>query len=312
MPLFRIQHLTTYKYDRLIQESMNEIKIFPLESEEQELVNQDLEISGHPEVHLFTDYWGNTTGNFNLLAPHEELVINSRLAVRTKGPDELRINFLATFLELTEEGPGDIRKMVLSRPDAMVLQSLIEDMAGQLRSAESSVALTIKNCSDYIFEQFDYIKGITTTETTVDEILAKRAGVCQDFAHLLLQILRTMKIPSRYVSGYICPHRSGLRGEGATHAWVEAWIPGSGWTGIDPTNNIWVTNTHIKLAVGKDFTDCSPVKGTFKGLARQTLTVFVSVDYEDGEVVEVLNDVKMSNENTAPAPARAPSAGQQQ
>ena len=96
---------------------------------------------------------------------------------------------------------------------------------GSIYSPDDSVAITIKNCSDYIFEHFNYIKGITTVETTIDEILEKKAGVCQDFAHVMLQILRTLNIPSRYVSGYICPNKSGLRGEGATHAWVEAWIP---------------------------------------------------------------------------------------
>jgi transglutaminase-like putative cysteine protease len=101
-----------------------------------------------------------------------------------------------------------------------------------------------------------------------------------------------MHIPGRYVSGYICPHRSGLKGEGATHAWVEAWVPGSGWTGIDPTNKIWVTNNHVKLAVGRNFADCTPVKGSFKGIANQDLSVFVSVDYEDGLVSEDHNEVQ--------------------
>ena len=82
-----------------------------------------------------------------------------------------------------------------------------------------------------------------------------------------------------------------MRGEGATHAWVEAWIPGYGWAGIDPTNNIWVTNTHVKLAVGRNFNDCTPVKGTFKGLGEQNLSVYVSVGYEDGKMFEDLNNV---------------------
>ena len=180
----------------------------------------------------------------------------------------------------------------LSRPDAIVSQSQILDIVRLLHRRDDSVAITINNCSDYIFEQFKYIPGITNIETTIEEILHQRAGVCQDFAHILLQILRTMAIPSRYVSGYICPHRSGLRGEGATHAWVEAWIPGSGWTGIDPTNKIWVTNNHIKLAVGRNFSDCSPARGSFKGTANQHLSVLVSVDYEDGQVFEELHDVQ--------------------
>jgi transglutaminase-like putative cysteine protease len=100
-----------------------------------------------------------------------------------------------------------------------------------------------------------------------------------------------MKIPSRYVSGYICPNKNGMRGEGATHAWIEALIPGYGWAGIDPTNNVWVTNKHIKLAVGRNFNDCTPIKGTFKGSADQNLSVYVSVGYEDGKTFEELNDV---------------------
>ena len=84
-----------------------------------------------------------------------------------------------------------------------------------------------------------------------------------------------------------------MRGEGATHAWIEAWIPNQGWVGIDPTNNIWVTNTHVKLAVGRNFSDCTPVKGTFSGPARQTLSVFVSVSYEDGNSFEDSSRVKM-------------------
>jgi transglutaminase-like putative cysteine protease len=311
MPIFKIQHVTKYVYDRLIQESMNEIKIFPFESADQEVLQHELDITDNPEVQVFWDYWGNKTGIFNLMPPHRELIINSRLKVRTPGTSDLRINFLGSFIELKSETEGNFGMLELSRPDEIQSLELIQEMVKRVYSTDNSVAITIKNCSDYIFEQFKYIKGITNIETTVDEILEKRAGVCQDFAHLLLQVLRTMKIPSRYVSGYICPHRSGLRGEGATHAWVETWIPGSGWTGIDPTNNIWVTNTHVKLAIGRDFADCSPVKGTFRGAANQNLSVFVSVDYEDGQSVEELTDVNLKKEQAAPdSPQFSPAAQQ--
>ena len=93
-----------------------------------------------------------------------------------------------------------------------------------------------------------------------------------------------------------------MRGEGATHAWIEAYVPGYGWAGIDPTNNIWVTNNHVKLAVGRDFKDCSPLKGNFKGLARQKLSIFVSVGYEDGHVFEDRNDVDMQAQDKVDVP----------
>jgi transglutaminase-like putative cysteine protease len=107
-----------------------------------------------------------------------------------------------------------------------------------------------------------------------------------------------------------------MRGEGATHAWVETWIPGYGWAGVDPTNNIWVTNTHVKLAVGRNFTDCSVMKGNFKGPARQELYVYVSVGYEDGVTFEETTQVQMERQKKASmeeeAAARAAEQLQQQ
>src|SRR5450631_1360017 len=195
MPLFKIQHITKYTYDRLIQESMNEIRIFPIESSDQQVLEQDLMITGNPELQLFFDYWGNKTGTFNLLPPHRELVINSRVAVRTPESADLRINFISRFYELPDEMAGNLVMLELSRPDAINAQSQIMDIISLARGREDSVAITINNCSDFIFEQFKYIPGITNIETTIDEILAQRAGVCQDFAHILLQVLRTMNIP---------------------------------------------------------------------------------------------------------------------
>ncbi len=174
--------------------------------------------------------------------------------------------------------------------------NVISKMVNEIYQPGMSVLKAVEKCSDYIYKNFQYIKGITTIETTVEEILEHRSGVCQDFAHVMLEILRSLHIPSRYVSGYICPNKNGMRGEGATHAWVEAWIPGSGWAGIDPTNNVWVTNSHVKLAVGRNFNDCSPVKGTFKGPARQSLSVYVSVSYEDGNTFEEINNVKLEEQ----------------
>ncbi len=110
-----------------------------------------------------------------------------------------------------------------------------------------------------------------------------KAGVCQDFAHILLVLLRQIHIPARYVSGYICPNRNGMRGEGATHAWIEAYIPFNGWIGLDPTNNCVAGDLYVRLAVGRSFSDCSPVKGTYKGTAGHKLEVGVSVSYENGK-----------------------------
>jgi transglutaminase-like putative cysteine protease len=299
MPVFKIQHVTKYEYDRMICESMNEIRVFPFQSQELEVLEHDLKITGSPELHIFYDYWGNKTANFNLMPPHAELSIDSRMIVRTTNSSDIRMNFISSFDELKVEIEGNLLMHELIRPDFIQSQFRINEIARLVKSPDNSVAITVKNCSDFIFNHFSYIKGLTNVETTIDEILVHQSGVCQDFAHITLQILRTLKVPSRYVSGYICPHESGLRGEGATHAWVEVWIPRFGWAGIDPTNNIWVTNTHVKLAMGRGFADCSPVKGSFKGNAKQHLTVFVSVDYEDGQISSQVNDVDLADGNTA-------------
>ena len=311
MPVFKIQHITKYEYDRQIKESMNVIKIFPFLSTDQEVLQEELQITGHPGISIFFDYWGNKTGVFNVMPPHRELAINSRMIVRTNQSADLRMNFISVFEELEAEVNNNFKMLELSKPDYLQSRDLVLEIIQLIYSPDHSVAITIKNCSDYIFNHFKYIKGITHVETTIDEILLQKAGVCQDFAHIMLQILRTLNIPSRYVSGYICPHKSGLRGEGATHAWVEAWIPRFGWAGIDPTNNVWVTNTHVKLAIGRNFSDCSPVKGTFAGTAKQLLTVFVSIDYEAGQIFEELNNVDtIQGENSESSPHFSPATQQ--
>lgn len=296
MPIFRIHHITRYEYDRPVKESVNEIKIFPVQCPGQEVLQHDLSITGHPDVQTFTDYWGNKTGGFNLLAAHQLLKIESKLLVRTTATSQLQLNFHSGFEQLRDEMDGSLQLLEMGRTAAIAQQDTIGKILEQVCTPGRSVATVTEACSEYIFRHFKYIKGITNIETTVDEILTHKAGVCQDFAHLMLQILRSCKIPSRYVSGYICPNKDGLRGEGATHAWVEVYIPGTGWAGIDPTNNVWVTNKHVKLAVGRDFRDCTPMKGTFKGPARQQLSVFVAVGYEDGYVFEELNNVHLQGQ----------------
>ncbi|BAV08770.1 Transglutaminase-like enzyme, putative cysteine protease [Filimonas lacunae] len=291
MPIFNIHHITRYEYDRPVKESTNEIKIYPYQSPDQETLQHDLVITGQPEVQLFQDYWGNKFGSFNVLPVHQKLVIESRLIVRTTAPSQLRINFHGTWQQLEEETAGQLLLLELATPDIVKAQDKIDTITREIQEKTHSAAAAVEYGAEYVFKHFQYIKGITTIETTVDEVLEHKAGVCQDFAHLLLAILRRLHIPCRYVSGYICPNKNGMRGEGATHAWIEAWLPQYGWAGIDPTNNVWVTNNHVKLSVGRHFSDCSPVKGTFKGPARQQLSVFVSVGYEDGHVFEDMNNV---------------------
>ena len=296
MPVFKIHHITKYEYERPVSESINEIRIYPFQCPEQEVLQHDLLVTNQPDIQVFNDYWGNKTGQFSLIEAHRQLTIESKLIVRTTLPAQLRVNFHSNFAQLAEETALSLQLMELARPETIEKQDIMNHICGQVFNPDKAVAHVVEHSSEFIFKNFKYTKGITTIETTVDEILEQQQGVCQDFAHVLLQILRTLGIPCRYVSGYICPNKNGMRGEGATHAWVEAWIPQFGWAGIDPTNNVWVTNNHVKLAVGRNFTDCSPVKGTFKGPSRQDLFVLVSVGYEDGHTFQETTHVQMEKQ----------------
>ncbi|MES1214980.1 MAG: transglutaminase family protein [Bacteroidota bacterium] len=314
MPVFNIHHITKYEYDRPVKESVNRIRVYPFSCNSQEALYHELNITNQPDILVITDYWGNRNGTFNLMPSHKEMIIESKLIVRTLGINQTSFDLSNDFNLLKKEVNNNLNLLELSRIEEIDLQETVNKMVSQIYEPGMSVAATVEKCSKYIYDNFNYIKGITTIETTVEEILQHRSGVCQDFAHALLEMLRSLHIPSRYVSGYICPNKDGLRGEGATHAWVEAWIPGYGWAGIDPTNNVWVTNNHVKLAVGRNFNDCSPIKGTFKGPARQSLSVFVSVSYEDGHKFANITNVKLDPQGDTDEPADLPEvlAGQQQ
>lgn len=294
MPIYKIQHITKYYYDRLVRESANQIKIYPFNEERQETLSHELIISGTPDINKFIDYWGNTVGLFTLTQTHNELVIDSRLTVKTHNQsiDEI-ISTIFDWDKYEEICNQNLHLLDLTQIERIKHQEKIQQILDLFSVEKLSPLAFAKRCSLYVYEHFMYVKGITNIETTIDEILILQSGVCQDFAHLLLQLLRTLKIPSRYVSGYICPNKNGMRGEGATHAWVEVYIPNLGWVGIDPTNNCFANEHHIKLAIGRDFTDCTSVKGTFKGPAYQDMIVFVSVGYEDGTVYEDENTVKL-------------------
>src|SRR5215213_2542181 len=181
MPVFKIYHTTTYEYDRPVKESVNEIKIYPYQCNEQEVLQHDLSITGNPEIQTFYDYWGNKTGVFNLLPTHKELSIGSKLLVRTTAPPGIQINFDTGFDQLKTEIAGQLKMTELSSPEKIKSQNDINAVIREINKNEQSVASTVSSCCQYIFDNFNYIKGITTVETTVDEILEHKSGVCQDF-----------------------------------------------------------------------------------------------------------------------------------
>jgi len=283
MSKFKIRHITKYTYENTVRDSANQIMLYPIKDGHQTILQHNIIITGNPFVDLYFDSFGNQVGTFTHARPHQELVIDSKLLVETfphrmpddATPQELQWLELSTLLNQLEF----IDFLRQERFDAL---SEVLNIIEAERCKNCTPFVAAKHFCDYIYTSFEYKKGITTVESTIDEVWKLRSGVCQDFAHILLVMLRLINIPARYVSGYICPKKNGMRGEGATHAWVEAYIPFYGWLGFDPTNNSIVDEAHVRLAVGKNFADCSPVRGTYRGTSTHTLDVVVSVAYEDG------------------------------
>jgi transglutaminase-like putative cysteine protease len=279
MPEFEIQHTTRYIYESVVRDSANQIILFPIKDDYQDVLKQELTITGNPVVDTHIDYYGNEVGSFTFSDKHAMLTINSKIWVTTKHrtlpvndifpahqwEDLKRLRFMVPYIDFLKQEYFD---------GLAELQTIVEQ---EKSPDETPYQVALRFC-EYVYKNFEYIKGVTTVETTLDEIWKLKAGVCQDFAHILMEMLRLVQIPARYVSGYICTHRDGMRGEGATHAWAEAYIPEYGWLGIDPTNNCIANETHVRLAVGRNFTDCSPVKGDYKGSSNHRLEVSVSVD----------------------------------
>lgn len=284
MPEFKIQHITKYSYDSQVRDSANNIILFPIVDIYQDVLKHDLIITGNPQVDTYVDYYGNEVGSFTYTEQHDLLVINSQVSVSTH-PRPLPTDDVASVTQWDEL--YSIKYIVpyidfLKQEYFEGLSELFPIVEGERQTNDTPYRAALK-FMEHVYKNFEYIKGVTTVETTLDEIWDLKAGVCQDFAHILMVMLRLVGIPARYVSGYICPRRDGMRGEGATHAWAEAYLPGYGWLGLDPTNNCVANEMHVRLAVGRNFSDCSPVKGVYKGSARHKLEVSVSVGYQDDD-----------------------------
>ncbi|MGN7784782.1 transglutaminase family protein [Niabella sp. 22666] len=279
MPSFKIKHITRYSYSSPAVECTNQIMLYPIQDALQNLVSHKITITKNPGVEIFVDYFGNKLGMFSIVEPHNELLISSEAEVITQEVQEPQNELPASdqwerLLTVQEQFPYIDFMQQEAFESADELQLFLEGVFDNTKTPFENA----QNFSEYIYKNFEYKQGITSVETKVDEIWKLKAGVCQDFAHVLLLMLRRVGVPARYVSGYICPKNHEFRGEGATHAWVEAYLPDYGWIGLDPTNNCIASDRHIRLAVGRNFSDVTPVKGTYKGSSHHILEVLVSID----------------------------------
>jgi len=258
-----IVHATRYRYSGPIAETVMEVRLRPMDGNGQSCVEFHLEISAGIKPRSYRDGYGNDVHYFNLVRPHTSLSVTSRSVVQTGGeldpaPGETLVHDFLRFRSPVKDVPG-IRELASRHP--------IADP-----SSGPSVEQTLDELTRAISREFAYDRAVTNVYSSVDEVLALRAGVCQDFAHLFIAVARAMGVAARYVSGYI--HAPGAA-TSASHAWAEAWVPGRGWVGYDATHPVRAGENHVRLAVGRDYSDAAPTRGIYIGSATSSMEVSV-------------------------------------
>lgn len=282
---FRLHHTTEYRYAQPACESIGELRLWPQDGPMQRVINRRLELNPAAPVSDYVDYFGNHVEVFHLPFRHELLRVSAQAEVETfLGPD------LTEPLEVTCAEVRQILRAQAARTMEWVLptdlvptQGILPRLKQTFFPPQRPIGECLRTLNGWIFQNFTYRPGATDVTTPVLTILQRRQGVCQDFAHLMLSILRAHGFPARYVSGYIeafDPTRaggSGLIGAAASHAWVEVLLPGGHWWGLDPTNHQPAGERHVRIAVGRDYQDVAPMRGTYKGASSQRLQVIVQM-----------------------------------
>jgi transglutaminase-like putative cysteine protease len=240
-----------------------------------------LTTSPSSKSHSYNDCYGNIVHHFNVPTPHRTLAITAESMVILSPPDPLPD-------AIGEEAWAALDVMIEAEdwweflaPSRFAMPSpLVESLADELGATRRADPLIVlRELNQRMYKAFGYDPEHTEVDSPIDLALAERKGVCQDFAHIMITLVRRLGIPCRYVSGYLF-HRAqdhDRSEQDATHAWVEALLPGLGWVGFDPTNNLLASERHIRTAVGRDYADVPPTRGVFKGRAKSHLEVGVKV-----------------------------------
>jgi|HubBroStandDraft_6_1064221.scaffolds.fasta_scaffold702414_1 transglutaminase-like putative cysteine protease len=289
--LVRISHRTQFVYDQPARDSHNELRLQPLEGAGQRCLSFELIIDQPAAVLSYRDFFGNHAHSVSVSAPHRELTIVAQSLVERPEtmleasadklhPEVMFRNFLA-------EDEAHIKDYCefLNPSRYVPFSKRLQNLFWMARPGDTEdVAIYVARIVAWVRDQFDYQKARTNVYSSLDDILRTGSGVCQDFAHLTIGLLRLAGVPARYVSGYLAPTVSAARnaslGEQASHAWLEAWLPQEGWTGFDPTNRYRTDERHVRVAVGRDYADVPPLMGMYRSNAtNQVMTVDLNVEH---------------------------------
>jgi transglutaminase-like putative cysteine protease len=288
---YRITHKTAYRYSAPASLSQNELYLHPRDTGSQRVLQSRVDIDPAPQYrHTRTDYFGNLIQVFMVQQPHEELVMTAESLVETDPaatPAPMATPAWETVAQQLARHDRQDDLAAFQFVFASPLVSVSDRVKAYARRAFPPGKPLLAGAVDLnrrIFAEFTYDKSATTVETPVEQVLADRKGVCQDFAHLAISCLRSLGLAARYVSGYLETHpppgKPKLVGADASHAWLSLYIPDAGWVDLDPTNNLVIGEQHITVAWGRDYGDVTPVKGVVMGGGMHSLTVMVDVAAE--------------------------------
>lgn len=272
-------HRTRYKYATAVQESFNEARLQPVSDGKQVCHSFILKVLPTSRLRHYLDFHLNYVHLFEINAPHSELTIEANSVVTTADhPGLSPAAEPAPLARVAECARLDrcydfLQSSTYVDVNAELWRMAIDATEGQTDSWQAAQAVM-----RHVHREFRYQPAVTHAHTHMRDVLQSRVGVCQDFTHVMLGLCRAIKLPARYVSGYLYNGPlDQLKGAQASHAWVEVYILGHGWIGLDPTNGRLADGQYVKVGAGRDFADVSPVKGTYRGTAKRELFVDVQV-----------------------------------
>jgi transglutaminase-like putative cysteine protease len=280
---YSVRHVTRFRYSAPVRESVMELRMQPRSEGPQMLRSFQIVTNPRAQLYAYTDYLGNAVYHFNVLRDHDELRIEAQAVVEIAASRELP--GAADTLEWGRYNDYNLSDDQFDLLEPSTFARTTPDLRafiaahGLEKPAGGDPLTALRSLSKTIHDAFEYMPGVTDASSPIDVALKVRRGVCQDFSHIMIAVARSWGIPARYVSGYLANGRSRDRSsDDATHAWVEAYLPSLGWIGFDPTNDIAAAERHIRAAVGRDYADVPPTRGTFKGGAESELAIAVAVE----------------------------------
>ena len=281
--LLRLHHRTEYRYSEAVSNNSNELRMTPITTRWQKLEGNLISVLPATPLSSYEDLNQNNVSHFEIAEPHSRLVIDSRASVSTS----CKVDFENLPYGFSHSELHRCRRLEDCYPfllgsEYIELTPAAWRLALDIQGDSKDVFQTSYAIMDYIYSEYQYDPVATNVSTHANETLENKRGVCQDFAHSMVTLCRSIHIPARYVSGYFfdATRDRHLRGSEASHAWVEVYVEPLGWIGLDPTNRKVVDETYIILARGRDYRDVAPVIGAFMGNGKSAMQVSVSVEQE--------------------------------